>query len=132
MQKYKLDMDKQLVFNYMIALRGYFLQVVKPNTSVECIGYTYSGGGLVKIELNDDSRNSVDLIERSMQYEVFHELDLKQYLGTDKYGRFHFSGTNIIDDGDKIIFIKDDMEKEWSEEAAKKDILFLLNKEHHD
>lgn len=132
-QRYKqIFMDKTLMLNYIVTLRGYFLQVLKPNTAIECIGYSYSGGGLVKIILNTENKNSINIIEKDTQSDAFKELNLKKYLGNDKYDSFHFSGTNIIDDGNIIIFIKGDEKKEWTEAAAKNNILFLLKDEIHD
>lgn len=74
----KLVMDKALILNYIMTLRGYFLQVLKPNTSIESTGYSYSGGGLVKIKLNSENKNSINLIEKETQADAFKELDLKK------------------------------------------------------
>lgn len=39
----------------------------------------------------------------------------------------HFSGTNMIFEPNKIIFIKDNNPKEWTDTAAKKEALKIVN-----
>jgi len=42
---------------------------------------------------------------------------------------FHFGGTNTILEGDKLIFIKDGSDAEWSDQAAAKDVRAVVPSE---
>ena len=42
---------------------------------------------------------------------------------------FHFGGTNTILEGDRLIFIKDGSDSEWSDRAAAKDVKAVVPSE---
>ena len=42
---------------------------------------------------------------------------------------FHFGGTNTILEGDRLIFIKDGKDAEWSDRAAAKDVKAVVPSE---
>ena len=42
---------------------------------------------------------------------------------------FHFGGTNTILEGDRLIFIKDENDTEWSDSAAAKDVKSVVPSE---
>jgi hypothetical protein len=114
-------MDKQEIQNYINNFRRLFSRFLKPDVGIQSTVYPYDKGGVIVYELGLNLKNKDDL--RSSSKEIKEALKRTNLFENVKGEQIHsFVGTNILLIKNKIVVIKDDSAKEWTEEKAQLDI----------
>jgi hypothetical protein len=114
-------MDRQEIQNYINNFRRLFSRYLKPDVGIQSTVYPYDKGSVIVYELGLNLQNKDDL--RSSSKEITEALKRTNLFENEKGEQIHsFIGTNILLIKNKIVVIKDDNSKEWTEEKAQLDI----------
>jgi hypothetical protein len=114
-------MDRQEIQNYINNFRRLFSRFLKPDVGIQSTVYPYEKGSVIVYELGLNIQNKDDL--RSSSKEITEALKRTNLFENEKGEQNHsFIGTNILLIKNKIVVIKDDNAKEWTEEKAQLDI----------
>jgi hypothetical protein len=114
-------MDRQEIQNYINNFRRLFSRFLKPDVGIQSTVYPYDKGSVIVYELGLNLQNKDDL--RSSSKEITEALKRTNLFENEKGEQNHsFVGTNILLIKNKIVVIKDDNSKEWTEEKAQLDI----------
>ena len=114
-------MDKQEIQNYINNFRRLFSRFLKPDVGIQSTVYPHDKGSVIVYELGLNLKNKDDL--RSSSKEITEALKRTNLFENEKGEQIHsFVGTNILLIKNKIVVIKDDSAKEWTEEKAQLDI----------
>jgi hypothetical protein len=111
---------------YINNFRRRIASFLRPSIGLHCNIYPASSGGAVlvfrvgpNIENDDVYKSSYPSIGNALS-----QIEQRAFGGNIE--GFTFSGTNVILEQDRIIFIKDDSPIEWSDSAADKDVQSVL------
>lgn len=124
-------MNVDLINTYTTELIRLFRTVLVPNVVVQCTTFNHPSGAIVRIELVriELEKNAVEtniVMDRETPEEVYEEINLRRFINVPNFANVNFSGTNIVNNGNEILFIKDDTPNEWSTTAASNDLLMIL------
>lgn len=114
-------MDRQEIQNYINNFRRLFSRFLKSDVGIQSTVYPYDKGSVIVYELGLNLQNKDDI--RSNSKEITDALKRTNLFENEKGEQVHsFAGTNILLIKNKIVVIKDDNTKEWTEEKAQLDI----------
>ena len=114
-------MDRQEIQNYINNFRRLFSRFLKPDVGIQSTVYPYDKGSVIVYELGLNLQNKDEV--RSSSKEITEALKRTNLFENEKGEQIHsFVGTNILLIKNKIVVIKDDNAKEWTEEKAQLDI----------
>ncbi len=120
--------DKKTIQTYVNNFRRRLSPHLKPGIGLSCYVHpAEEGGAILEFFLgptleNDDKYQEVSTTVSGALASI------PQHAFGGKLEGFRFAGTNVIMEKDRIIFIKDDSASEWSDDAAKKDVLGIVPK----
>lgn len=112
-------MDKTTLTNYLINFRRLFSKYLKPDVGVQIIAYPFDKGAIIvadpgfNIPNKDEIRSESISIGEAMKRTNLFENPLEANT---------IPATKIIISNNKIIIIKDNAPKQWTEESANNDI----------
>lgn len=114
-------MHRQEIQNYINNFRRILCRFLKPDVGIQSTVYPYNKGSVIVYELGLNLQNKDDL--RSNSKEITEAFQRTNLFENEKGEVVHsFVGTNILLIKNKIVVIKDDNAKEWTEEKAQLDI----------
>lgn len=114
-------MDRQEIQNYINNFRRLISRFLKPDVGIQSTVYPYDNGCVIVYELGLNLQNKDEL--RSSSKEITEAFKRTNLFENEKGEQHHsFVGTNILLIKNKIVVIKDDNSKEWTEEKAQLDI----------
>lgn len=114
-------MDRQEIQTYINNFRRLFSRFLKPDVGIQSIVYPCDKGSVIVYELGLNLQNKDDI--RSKSREITDALKRTNLFENEKGEHVHsFAGTNILLIKNKIVVIKDENTKEWTEEKALLDI----------
>ncbi len=118
--------DRKVIQEYVNNFRRRIAQFLKPGIGLTCNVYpAESGGAILEFALgpgieNDDTYREVSpTVSRALS-----QINQRAFGGN--LDGFVFTGTNVILEENRIIFIKDDSPTEWSDNAARNDLTRAL------
>jgi len=119
-------MDKRKYQSYINNFRRRLAPLMKPGLGMQCNVYPSSDGGAVlEFEIGPATENDDNYHEESKSLgAALSNIDQRAFGGNLE--GFSFGGTNTILENNRIIYIKEANPKEWSDEAAVKDVSGLL------
>ncbi len=119
---------KRIIQEYINNFRRRLARFLKPGIGVSCNVYpAQSGGAILEFIIGPGLEN--DDIYKEISPTLGNALSkIKQRAFGGNLDGFIFSGTNVILEDNRIIFIKDDSPSEWSDEAAAHDLERVLSK----
>lgn len=119
--------DKEAIQGYINNFRRHLSPYLKPNIGLSSTVYpSESTGAIVEFTIGQGIANSDEFMESEPT--VSDALSkIPQHAFGGELGGFHFAGTNVIAEDNRIILIKGgNDEKEWSDEAAQSDAKRVL------
>lgn len=118
--------DKKIIQEYINNFRRRIAQFLKPGIGLTCHVYpAESGGAILEFTMGPGIAN--DDIYKDTSSTTSRALpQIKQRAFGGNFDAFIFTGTNMILEENRIIFIKDDSLAEWSDSTAARDINKLL------
>jgi hypothetical protein len=112
---------RQEIQTYINNFRRLFSRFLKPDVGIQSTIFPYDKGSIIVYELGLNLQNKDEL--RSSSKEITEALKRTNLFENEKGDQIHsFVGTNILLIKNKIVVIKDDNAKEWSEEKAQLDV----------
>jgi len=118
--------NKETIQSYINNFRRQISQYLRPGIGIECTAHpAQQGGGVlvfrfgIGVENIDDYKKATSSLSSALS-------GIEQHAFGGNLKGFTFKGTNLLMEKDKIILIKDEEKKEWSSEAALKDIHSIL------
>ena len=119
-------MNVDLINTYTTELIRLFRTVLVPNVVARCTTFNHPSGAVVRIDLVSNGTETNIVLDRETPEEVYEEINLRRFINVSSFAKVNFSGTNIVNNGNEILFIKDDTPNEWSTTAASNDLLMIL------
>ncbi len=120
--------NKKKIQTYVNNFRRRLSPHLKPGIGLSCnVHPAEEGGAILEFFLGT-------ALENDDEYQVTSATvsgalaSIPQHAFGGNLKNFKFSGTNVIMEKDRIIFIKDDSASVWSDDAAEKDVLKILPK----
>lgn len=119
-------MDRQDIQNYINNFRRYLSGFLKSDVGLQTTVYPYGEGCVIVCELGinllskDEIRTQSKDIAEALKRTTIFEQEKGEHTQS-------FLGTNIILTKNKIVLIKDDNDKEWTEDKAQQDISKILS-----
>ena len=120
-------MQKPMIQKYINNFRRHLSAFLRPGIGLKALIYpSQKDGAVLVFHLgtnleNDDEYKPISPTIGS----ILNKIEQNAFGGNLE--SIHFSGTNMIVEANKIIFIKDDNPKEWTDAAAKKEALKIVN-----
>ena len=120
--------DKKTIQKYINNFRRRLTPFLKPEIGLSCnIFPAETGGAILEFTIAPEIEN--DDIYKEVSPSLGRALsNIEQRAFGGNLDGFSFGGTNVILEGNRIIFIKDNSLKEWSDNAAQNDVSRLLAK----
>ena len=119
--------NKKNIQKYINNFRRRLTPYLKPGIGLSCNIYPAETGGAIleftiapEIENDDIYKPTSPSIGRALS-------NIEQRAFGGNLDGFSFGGTNVILEGNRILFIKDDTAAEWSDNAAQNDVSRVLN-----
>ena len=120
--------DKKTIQIYVNNFRRRLSPHLKPGIGLSCnVHPAEEGGAILEFFLGTALENDDDYHATSATMSGA-LASIPQHAFSGNLKNFKFSGTNVIMEKDRIIFIKDDSASVWSDDAAEKDVLKILPK----
>ena len=122
-------MNKPQIQSYINNFRRRLAPFLRPGIGVQCSIYPATpGGAILAFKLGPAVEND-DVYEPTSASlgKALSQIEQQAFGGNVE--NFHFGGTNTILEGDKLIFIKDGSDVEWSDQAAAKDVKAVVPSE---
>jgi hypothetical protein len=120
--------DKKTIQTYVNNFRRRLSSHLKPGIGLTCdIHPAEEGGAILEFSLGPSIENDDRYQETSETVSTALSTIPQHAFGGNLEG-FKFSGTNVVMENDRIIFIKDDSPSEWSDDAAENDVFKILPK----
>lgn len=118
--------DEKLIQEYINNFRRRIAQYLKTDIGMTCNVYpAVSGGAVLEFTIGPGVKN--DDIYKEVSPTVGRALSrIRQQAFGGNLDGFVFSGTNVIVEDYRIIFIKDDSHSQWSDSAAQYDLNRVL------
>jgi hypothetical protein len=120
--------SKNNIQKYINNFRRRLTPLLKPGIGLACNIYPAETGGAVleftiapEIENDDIYKQTSPSLGRALS-------NIEQRAFGGNLDGFSFGGTNVILEGNRIIFIKEDSAAEWSDNAAQNDVSRVLSK----
>lgn len=120
--------SKKNIQKYINNFRRGLTPLLKPGFGLACNIYPAETGGAVlefiiapEIENDDIYKQTSPSLGRALS-------NIEQRAFGGNLDGFSFGGTNVILEGNRIIFIKEDAAAEWSDNAAQNDVSRVLSK----
>jgi len=120
-------LEVPLIQRYVNNFRRHLAQYLKPGIAVRCNVYpALSGGAVIEFTLSSTEENddTYHLASETVS-EALANVNQKAFGGN--LSGFRFRGTNTILEGNRLIFIKDDSSAEWSDTAARADVMRVVD-----
>lgn len=117
-------MEKEKVNRYVVNMLAVVNLIINKGATAKIEAYLYPKGAIIRINLRVGGVNEVSIEEKETLKEAGDAVGLDRFLKGFEY--VTFGGTNVINNDNEIIFIKEDKWSEWLESSAKKDMKFLL------
>lgn len=120
-------MQKQMIQKYINNFRRHLSAFLRPGIGVKTFIYpTARDGAVLVFHLGPNLTNDDEYQPTSPSIgSILNKVEQRAFGGD--LGSIHFSGTNMIFEPNKIIFIKDNNPDEWTDSAAKKEALKIVN-----
>ncbi|HEM8241588.1 hypothetical protein ACT4VX_15640 [Acinetobacter baumannii] len=120
-------MQKTIIQKYINNFRRHLSAFLKPGIGLKTYIYpSIKDGAVLVFHLGANLENDDEYQPTSPSIgTILNKVEQKAFGGNLE--GIHFSGTNMIFEPNKIIFIKDDNPKEWTDEAAKKEAFKIVN-----
>ena len=123
-----MSIGQDSIQSYINNFRRKFSQYLKPGIGLSCrILPTGGNGTIVEFTMGPGIQNT-DIYEdiNSTMGKALGKVDQHAFGGN--LDGFVFKGTNVVLEPNRIIFIKDDNESEWSDATAEMDIKQVLTR----
>jgi hypothetical protein len=118
--------DKKKIQTYVNNFRRRISSYLKPGIGLSCTIHTAKDdGAILEFSLGSGIANT-DQYQESGTTISGTLASIPQHAFGGNIEGFEFAGTNVIMEKDRIIFIKDGSQSEWSDEAAEKDVQSVL------
>lgn len=120
-------MEKKYIQKYVNNFRRQISHFFKPGIGLKAYIYpTLKDGAVIVFQFGNNLEND-DVYKKTFDSipDVLKKINQNAFGGD--LNNITFSGTNTIMENDRVIFIKDESTKEWSEEATKNDISKIFN-----
>lgn len=119
-------MEKSKYQTYINNFRRRLSPSLKPNVGISCNIYpTVNGEAILEFIIGDAIENDDNYNPESENLGVALSKIEQHAFGGNLQG-FSFGGTNTILEHNRVIYIKDPNKKEWSDEAARRDVIGLI------
>lgn len=120
--------SKKNIQKYINNFRRGLTPFLKSGIGLACNIYpAKTGGAVLEFTIAPEIEN--DDIHKQTTPSLGHALSkIEQRAFGGNLNGFSFGGTNVILEGNRFIFIKDDTAAEWNDNAAQKDVSCVLNK----
>jgi hypothetical protein len=119
--------NRETLQNYVNNFRRNVSPYLKPNIGIQANIYPCSqDGAIIEIKFIP-SGTSCDNYESTSGTLSAALSSVNQNAFAGSLSSFHFSGTNLIMDPNRIILIKDNSLNQWDEQQARKDIKAILS-----
>ncbi len=120
--------DKKVIQKYINNFRRRIAQFLKQGIGLACNIYpAETGGAILEFTIAPEIEN--DDIYKEISPSLGRALgNIEQRAFGGNLDGFSFGGTNVILEGNRIIFIKEDAPAEWSDNAAQNDVSRVLSK----
>jgi len=120
--------DRKKIQNYINNFRRKIAAYLRPGIGLSCnVHPTETDGAILEFIIGDELQN--DDSYKNVTPTINDALStIEQRAFGGNLDGFKFSGTNLIMEENRIIFIKDDSSSEWTDIAAQNDVLKLLPK----
>jgi hypothetical protein len=114
--------DKKVMQEYINNFRRKISRFLKPGIGLTCIVYPVEkSGAILEFTIGPGVENADKYMKVSPT--VGNALsNIKQHAFGGNLDAFVFGGTNVILEANRIIFIKDNSQSEWSDKAAQQDV----------
>lgn len=114
--------QKNIIQSYINNFRRRIAAYLRPGVGLSCIVHpSESDGAILEFQLGPAIEN--DDVYRNVAATIGKALSgIEQRAFGGNLDGFHFGGTNLILEPNKIILIKDESESEWNDSAAEKDV----------
>lgn len=119
-------MEKEKVNRYTANLLKVFGKILNPVASVQITNYIYPKGCIIRMVLVKGGYNETSSHEFESWEKAGKAVDLQRFI--PGFETIYFGGTNFINNGDEIIFIKEGKDSEWLEDSARIDMVSFLSK----
>jgi hypothetical protein len=122
--------EKQIIQEYINNFRRRIVRFFRPGMGMTCNVYpTESSGAILEFAIGPGIEND-DIYNESTPKIADALGKIKQHAFGGNLSGFVFSGTNVMLEDNRIIFIKDDSPAEWTDSAAERDLARVLPKSH--
>jgi hypothetical protein len=122
-------MNKPQIQSYINNFRRRLAPFLRAGIGVQCSIYpALPGGAVLVFQLGPDAEND-DVYKASSPSLGSALAKIEQRAFGGNLDGMHFGGTNTILESDKLIFIKDGGDSEWSDQAAAKDVRAVVPSE---
>lgn len=119
--------SKSQIQSYINNFRRRIARFLRPGIGLSCTVYPAREGGAIlefkigqEVENDDNYREEADSLGSALA-----KIEQRAFGGNLE--GFRFSGTNVIMDANKIIFIKDGSSSEWNDSAAENDVQKIVH-----
>jgi len=120
--------DKKTIQTYVNNFRRRLSPHLKPGFGISCTVHpAEKDGAILEFSLGPSIENTDEYEEINTTVSGALTSIPQKAFGGNLEG-FRFTGTNVIMEKDRIIFIKDDSPSEWSDAAAERDLVKILSK----
>jgi len=118
--------DKAVIQTYINNFRRRITSLLKPDIGLACnVFSTEKGGAILEFKIAPGIKNEDIYINTSASVQSA-LINIEQHAFGGNLNGFTFNGTNVVMEQDRIIIIKDDTLKEWSDSAAEYDIQRII------
>jgi hypothetical protein len=120
------SMERQEIQSYINNFRRHITRFLKSDVGIQSTAYPYVKGGVIVCELGVNLLSKDEI--RSQSKDILEALKRTNLFEDEKGEQIQsFVGTNILLIKNKIVLIKDNNEKEWTEIKAEEDIEKILS-----
>lgn len=119
--------SKSQVQRYINNFRRRIARFLRPGIGLNCTIYpAKTGGAVLEFKIGPEIENDDNYkAESNSLGSALSQIEQRAFGGNLE--GFHFSGTNVVMEPNKIIFIKDDSSSEWSDSAAEQDVQRIVH-----
>ena len=119
-------MKKSSIQNYINNFRRRLTPNLRPGIGLVCqIHPATAGGAVIIFQLGPEIENDDIYKEESPTLgSALSKIEQRAFGGNIE--NFHFGGTNVVLESNRLIFIKDGNSEEWTDSAAAKDVSAVL------
>lgn len=118
---------KQIIQEYINNFRRRIAKFFRPGVGMTCKVYpAQSGGAILEFKIGSGIKND-DFYNPETPTITDALGKIKQQAFGGNLSGFVFHGTNVILEGTRMIFIKDDSPAEWNDSAAERDVARVVS-----